>query len=70
MIEVIGYAVWLLLNIYLTYKSAIVASIAWDTKSPRWVLMFASLAVIAIASASWYGLYSSPLIAPHIERVL
>ena len=69
MIELIGYAVWLLLNIYLTYKSAIVASIAWDTKSPSWVLIVAPLAVIAIASASWYGLYSSPLLAPFIERI-
>ena len=69
MIELIGYTVWFLLNVYLTYKSALVASIAWDTKSPSWLLTVAPIAFIAVASASWYGLYSSPLLAPYFEII-
>ena len=70
MIELIGYAAWLLITVCLTCFASVVAAAAWDVKYPDKWLIVAALAWIAIAFASWYGLYSSPLIAPYIERVL
>ena len=70
MIEIIGYAGWLLITVYLTYLASVIAAAAWDVKYPDKSLMVAALVVIASTMANWYGLYSSPLLAPFIERLL
>ena len=69
MIEFIGYSSWILLNVFLTYYASAIASAAWDVKYPDGWLIVAALVWIAIAFASWYGLYSSPLLAPYIVRM-
>ena len=69
MIEFIGYPAWWLFNVFLTYYASAIASAAWDVKYPDGWLIVAALVWTAIAFASWYGLYSSPLLAPYIERV-
>ena len=69
MIELIGYSFWLLLNVFLTYYASAIASAAWDVKHPDGWLIVAAMVVISFAFASWYGLYSSPLIAPYIVRM-
>ena len=69
MIELIGCSAWLLLNVFLTYYASVIAAAAWDAKYPEKWIIVAALAWIAIAFASWYGLYSSPLLAPYIQRM-
>ena len=69
MIELIVFSAWILLNVFLTYYASAIAAAAWDVKYPdKWLIVIA-LAIIAFTMASWYELYSSPLLAPYIERM-
>ena len=69
MIELIVFSAWILLNVFLTYYASAIAVAAWDITRPDGWLIVATLIVVAIAFASWYGLYSSPLLAPYIQRM-
>ena len=69
MIEFIKHLAWLLLNVFLTYYALAIAAEVWDVKRPEGWLIVAALVVIVISFASWYGLYSWPLLAPYIVRM-